>query len=159
DTTATVSITVNSVNDAPDAVDDSYTVSQDTPRSVLAPGLLANDTDVDGGTLTSGSPSDPPHGSVSLSSNGSFTYAPDAGYIGPGPPLDGRRRWRRDGHVVGHRKPERHRLGGSLRLVLHPRTEPAGVGLHGRCGSREPEPDGAAQRHAGLHVRAAAVHQ
>src|SRR4029079_9674652 len=44
---ATVSITVNPVNDAPVAVDDSYSVNEDSTLAVLAPGVLVNDTDVD----------------------------------------------------------------------------------------------------------------
>ena len=44
---ATVSVTITPVNDAPVAVNDSYTTDEDTPRTVTAPGVLANDTDVD----------------------------------------------------------------------------------------------------------------
>ena len=47
-----MSITVTAVNDAPAATDDSYATSEDTPLTVGAPGVLANDTDVDGDTLT-----------------------------------------------------------------------------------------------------------
>ncbi|PTX55830.1 CshA-type fibril repeat protein [Litoreibacter ponti] len=47
--TATVTVTVNPVNDAPDAVDDSDTTTEDTAITV---DLLANDTDVDGDDLT-----------------------------------------------------------------------------------------------------------
>ena len=36
----------------PVADDDSYTTDEDTPLTVAAPGVLANDTDVDGDTLT-----------------------------------------------------------------------------------------------------------
>ena len=44
-----VNITVNSVNDAPVAVDDpAYITDEDTPLTVdAATGVLANDTDVD----------------------------------------------------------------------------------------------------------------
>ena len=56
--TATVDITVNSVNDGPDAVDDSDSVNEDSSVTV---DVLGNDTDVDDGldpasvTVTSGS--------------------------------------------------------------------------------------------------------
>ncbi|MCA1683566.1 MAG: cadherin-like domain-containing protein, partial [Actinobacteria bacterium] len=53
-----------------------------TPLTVGAPGVLANDTDADGGILTAGSASNPPGGSVTLNANGSFTYTPDAGFSG-----------------------------------------------------------------------------
>ena len=46
---ATVTITVDPVNDGPDAVNDSDTTDEDTP--VVIP-VLGNDTDVDGDTLT-----------------------------------------------------------------------------------------------------------
>src|SRR5207248_2746303 len=50
--TGTVSLTVTAVNDAPVAANDSYSSAEDTPLTVGAPGLLANDTDVDGNGLT-----------------------------------------------------------------------------------------------------------
>ena len=43
-----MTITVHAVNDAPVAVDDSYSVDEDTPLSVAAPGVLGNDSDADG---------------------------------------------------------------------------------------------------------------
>ena len=49
---ATVSITVTAVNDAPVAVTDGYSTNEDTLLTVNAPGVLGNDTDVDGNTLT-----------------------------------------------------------------------------------------------------------
>jgi len=49
---ATVSLTITGVNDAPVAVDDSYTTPEDTLLSVAAAGVLANDRDVDGDALS-----------------------------------------------------------------------------------------------------------
>jgi VCBS repeat-containing protein len=49
---ATVRITVTCVNDAPVAQDDSYTTDEDTPLVVAKPGVLGNDYDVDGDSLT-----------------------------------------------------------------------------------------------------------
>src|SRR5205814_1571140 len=43
---ATVTITVNAVNDAPAAIDDSYSVNEDATLTISAPGVLGNDTDV-----------------------------------------------------------------------------------------------------------------
>src|SRR5258707_282807 len=48
-TTGTVNVTVNSVNDNPVAVNDSATTDEDNAVSI---DLVANDTDVDGDTLT-----------------------------------------------------------------------------------------------------------
>ena len=43
---------MNAINDPPVAVDDKYSTKEDTKLVVAAPGVLGNDTDVDGGTLT-----------------------------------------------------------------------------------------------------------
>ena len=51
---ATVTITVTPVNDAPVAVDDTLRPTEDTALTVAAPGVLGNDTDVDGDPLTRG---------------------------------------------------------------------------------------------------------
>ncbi|MBX7448721.1 tandem-95 repeat protein [Mycolicibacterium sp. 3033] len=80
--TATVSITVIAVNDAPVAVNDSYTTNEDTALTVSAAGVLANDTDVDGNTLTATVVTGPSHGTLTLNGNGSFTYTPTANYNG-----------------------------------------------------------------------------
>ena len=80
--TATVSITINPVNDAPVAANDSYSTNEDTALTVAAPGVLANDTDVDGNPLTAAMVAGPSHGTLTLNSNGSFTYTPAGNYNG-----------------------------------------------------------------------------
>jgi VCBS repeat-containing protein len=79
---ATVKITVKAVNDAPAAADDSYTTNQAVPLVVTAPGVLGNDTDVEGSPLTAQDASDPANGSVTLNADGSFTYTPDPTFHG-----------------------------------------------------------------------------
>jgi len=79
---ANVSIFVSPVNDAPQAVDESYSTNQDTALSITAPGVLLNDTDVDGDVLTSVVQSLPINGSLSLSADGSFNYVPVTGFSG-----------------------------------------------------------------------------
>jgi hypothetical protein len=71
-------------NQAPTAVDDGFATAQDTPLSVSATGVLGNDSDPDGGPfpLTAQNASDPANGSVTLGSDGSFTYTPDPGFVG-----------------------------------------------------------------------------
>jgi len=83
--TATVSITVTSVNDAPTAVDDMYSTAEDTTLNVnAAMGLLDNDTDPESDGLVVVLPTSlPTHGMVSVSSSGAFSYTPDADYVGP----------------------------------------------------------------------------
>jgi large repetitive protein len=58
-------------------------MKQDTTLSVAAPGVLSNDSDPDGNALTAVLVSGPSNGELALSSNGSFTYKPPAGYTGP----------------------------------------------------------------------------
>ncbi|HEY3322176.1 MAG TPA: Ig-like domain-containing protein [Planctomycetota bacterium] len=80
---ATVNITVNPVNDPPVANDDSYCTNEDTPLTIGAPGVLSDDTDIDGGALSAIKVTDPAHGTVTLNADGSFTYTPAANYNGP----------------------------------------------------------------------------
>jgi Bacterial Ig domain/PKD domain len=72
-------------NVAPVAVNDSYSTEMDLDMSIPAPGVLGNDTDLNGNSLTavnfSGNPTS--HGgTVALNSNGAFTYHPATGYTG-----------------------------------------------------------------------------
>jgi len=80
---ATVALTVTAVNDAPAAVNDSYSTPQDMPLNVTAPGVLANDTDAEGDTLTAVLDNGPAHGTLTLKPDGSFLYTPALGYNGP----------------------------------------------------------------------------
>jgi hypothetical protein len=86
--TATVSLTVLEVNDAPAASDDARTTDEDAPLTFASSDLTGNDSagpsNESGQTLTVTSVSSTAgtHGSVSLVS-GSVTYSPDANYNGP----------------------------------------------------------------------------
>ncbi|MHC5537426.1 Ig-like domain-containing protein, partial [Singulisphaera rosea] len=80
---ATVSLTVNHVNQPPVVAADSYNVSKNTTLTVGAPGVLANDGDPDGDPFTAVPASGAtPHGSYTLNANGSFTYTPNSNYLG-----------------------------------------------------------------------------
>jgi VCBS repeat-containing protein len=79
---ATFNITVSAVNDAPVAANDSYSTNEDTALNVSAPGLLGNDLDVDGDSITSVLVTNVSHGTLTLNSNGSFTFTPAANYNG-----------------------------------------------------------------------------
>src|SRR5205823_4129027 len=76
----TVSLTINAVNDAPIARDDAFTTNQEATLTVAAPGVLGNDTDVDGPTLVALIVSNPSNGSLTLRADGSFIYSPIAGF-------------------------------------------------------------------------------
>jgi hypothetical protein len=80
-TVATAVVTVT--NNAPNAGHDEYSTPANTPITVAAPGVLANDSDADGHAITAVKLSNPSHGSVTLSASGGFTYTPAASYFGP----------------------------------------------------------------------------
>ena len=83
---ANVTVTVRAVNQAPVSVNDAYNTAQDTPLSVPAPGVLSNDSDPNSNPITVVDPrTNAPtsqNGTVTLNSNGSFTYTPASGFSG-----------------------------------------------------------------------------
>ncbi|UCE36896.1 MAG: tandem-95 repeat protein [Thermoplasmata archaeon] len=77
---ATVNITVNGVNDWPFANDDSWDTDEDTILNVIAPGLLANDFDVDTNDILTIIDFDATTKlglSIIVNADGSFSYDPD----------------------------------------------------------------------------------
>ena len=82
--TATVVIIVSPTADAPVATADAFFTAEDTASVVAAPGLMGNDYDEDGDTLTI-TPvpiAGPSNGTLTLATNGAFTYIPTNGFIG-----------------------------------------------------------------------------
>jgi VCBS repeat-containing protein len=84
---ATVTITVQPVNDPPVANNDNYgppaiLLNEDTPLVISAPGVLSNDSDPDFDTIFATGATQPAHGTVTLNSNGSFTYLPAVDFNG-----------------------------------------------------------------------------
>jgi len=75
-------IAVTNVNEAPTAVDDSYTPTEDMAMIVLVPGVMANDSDVDRDSLIARLLTGPVYGTLTLQANGSFTYVPVRDYCG-----------------------------------------------------------------------------
>jgi VCBS repeat-containing protein len=70
-------------NRAPLATADRYAVAAGETLDVeAANGLLINDLDLDGDAIIASNYSTPGHGTVSLTTDGSFTYQPEAGYEG-----------------------------------------------------------------------------
>ncbi|PAY20765.1 hypothetical protein CKO51_04555 [Rhodopirellula sp. SM50] len=81
-TLANVDINVLAVNDAPVAVADFYTMNPDSTLRVGTAGILANDVDVDGDTLTVVPLSGPSSGTLTLGSDGSFQFTPRESFSG-----------------------------------------------------------------------------
>ncbi|MFL6255926.1 MAG: Ig-like domain-containing protein [Pyrinomonadaceae bacterium] len=81
--TANVSVNVTPVNDAPVASPDAYDTNSNTPLHVVAPGVLGNDSDVDGDVLSAQQVSGPSHAlSFALHADGSFDYTPAVDFAG-----------------------------------------------------------------------------
>jgi VCBS repeat-containing protein len=81
--TETITLNIAAVNDAPVADDDSYTTDEDTPLTILAAGVLTNDDDIESDALTVATVvTGPANGSLTVNSDGSFIYIPDAGFSG-----------------------------------------------------------------------------
>ena len=80
--TATVSITVAAVNDPPFANADAYSTPASTTLTINAPGVLSNDGDIDGPSLSAVLGTTVAHGSLTLNADGSIAYTPTAGYTG-----------------------------------------------------------------------------
>ncbi len=78
--TASVSVLVTGVNDAPVANDDSATVAEDSSNNPI--NVLLNDVDIDGDSLVVVSVTQPSHGSVTFTS-ALVSYTPSLNYNGP----------------------------------------------------------------------------
>ncbi|MEH2369687.1 Ig-like domain-containing protein, partial [Nostoc sp.] len=76
----TFDLTVTPVNDAPVAGDDSASANQNTPLTLLAADLLANDTDVDSSTLSITAVSNAVNGTVTLNNSGNVVFTPTTGF-------------------------------------------------------------------------------
>ncbi|MFH2002414.1 MAG: tandem-95 repeat protein, partial [Planctomycetota bacterium] len=78
--TATLDVTVHAVNDGPVGVVDQVTTMEGVP--LITGNVLANDTDLEGDTLTVESYTQPEYGSIIYNEDGTFTYLPHPGYVG-----------------------------------------------------------------------------
>ena len=71
-------VTVADPNAAPAAINDRYVAPLGRTTTIAAPGVLTNDTDPDGDTLTATLVAPPSYGTVDLRPDGSFDYRPGA---------------------------------------------------------------------------------
>ena len=78
--TGTVVVTVDPVNDNPEAQDDTQSTPEDT---AITFDVLAGDTDVDGDTVVLQSFTQPSQGTVTQEPSGQLTYTPNADANGP----------------------------------------------------------------------------
>ncbi|NVN50625.1 Ig-like domain-containing protein [Mycolicibacterium hippocampi] len=77
--TATVTVTVAPVDDAPVAIDDTATTSEETAVII---NVVGNDDDVDTTSLNVVAVSTPGHGSAMVNGDGTITYTPDVDHFG-----------------------------------------------------------------------------
>lgn len=77
--TATVTINVAAVNDAPVAQDNSASTAFNTAVTIS---VLGNDSDVDGDALTVTAASTPANGSTTINGDNTITYTPATGFTG-----------------------------------------------------------------------------
>ncbi len=75
-------MTVDNVVVRPLAVNDSFSMDEDSSLVIHAPGVLTNDTPVYGTNLVAILASSPTHGFADLSTNGGFTYTPAEDFSG-----------------------------------------------------------------------------
>jgi Ca2+-binding RTX toxin-like protein len=76
-------VTIQVTNSDPDAVDDGYSTRANEVLTIAASGFLANDTDADGDTVVATAITDGvDHGTLVAFPDGSFTYTPDADFVG-----------------------------------------------------------------------------
>ncbi len=83
-TSATVNMTIGYATGAalPVTVGDVYSTDENMTLNVAAPGVLGNDTDVEGHALTAVTLTDPAHGALILHADGSFSYVPTSNWNG-----------------------------------------------------------------------------
>jgi Ca2+-binding RTX toxin-like protein len=78
----TITLDITPVNDAPTAIADSALTNCNTPLVITPTTLLANDSDVDGDTLSLIGVKNPTNGSVVLDPNGNVIFTPNANFSG-----------------------------------------------------------------------------
>ncbi len=79
----TVTLLVVATGSDPAGAEDHYVTDENNPLVVAAPGVLANDVDPGGGSLTLAIITNPANGTISSAvTSGAFTYVPNNGFTG-----------------------------------------------------------------------------
>jgi MYXO-CTERM domain-containing protein len=76
---ATISLTIDSVNDAPVAVDDTSGTDEEVGLNI---DVLGNDTDIEGDTLSASITSAPSNGTATVQTDGTIDYTPATDFAG-----------------------------------------------------------------------------
>jgi VCBS repeat-containing protein len=79
--TATITVDIQAVNDAPVTQADTFTIAEDTTLQATT-SILANDSDVENDPLTATLVTGPTNGNVTINQDGTFTYVPSANFAG-----------------------------------------------------------------------------
>jgi large repetitive protein len=110
---ATVTLTINPVNDAPVAVDDAATLDEDTSATI---DVAANDRDVDGDALAVTAVTPPAHGTVAIVDATHVRYTPDGNFNG--------------GDAFGYTIDDGHgaQASATVRLTVNPVNDPPVAG-------------------------------
>lgn len=77
-----MNITIDANNDGPVTVPDAYSVAEDSTLTVADPGVLDNDSDLEGDPFEAFVDTQPANGTVSIGVGGGFTYDPVPDFTG-----------------------------------------------------------------------------
>jgi len=81
-TVSSIRISIESVNDLPIATTDTFSVVRGAQITRSAPGVMANDSDIESTTLTATLISGTTQGTLEFADDGSFSYTPNADFSG-----------------------------------------------------------------------------
>ncbi|NJO98492.1 MAG: tandem-95 repeat protein [Pleurocapsa sp. CRU_1_2] len=82
DATGLVSVEVNPVNNAPLAVEDTFTTNEDSAVTISVSDLLSNDSDAEGDSLSFSGIDNSVNGTAVLNEDGDIVFTPDADFDG-----------------------------------------------------------------------------
>src|SRR5690606_26647650 len=75
-------VTLQVGGNGPIAENDTFSIGEDGQLAVTGLGVLENDSDLDGDSLTASLVTGPQHGTLEFAADGTFTYTPNADFNG-----------------------------------------------------------------------------